>query len=142
MAASLQGVLKGSLVHRFITSGKPGKCELCPAVVGKLEAHHISYKPEITIVICHLCHHKIHFWPQRLSKEELLKILTKKTDFKTASQILNIDLINTKNISRLIAPSRKSFILRERVKLENAESQAKRKVNKDVDLSFLKRIGL
>lgn len=144
MAASLQNVPKGSLVHRFITSGKPGKCELCPAVVEKLEAHHISYKPEITIKVCHLCHHKIHFWPQRLTKEELIKILSKKTDFKTANQIVNIDLLNDKNISRLIAPSRKSFILRERQKLEAAEKQApkkaKRKVYKDVDLSFIKRV--
>lgn len=138
--------MAGDLIHRFITSGKPGKCELCPAVVEKLEAHHISYSPEITIKLCHNCHHKIHFWPQRLTKEQKIKILRKRVDLKTANEIVNIDLLNDKNISRLIAPSRKSFILRERQKLENAQGQAskkaKRKVNKEVDLSFIKRIGI
>ena len=75
MVASLQGVKKGSLVHRFITSGKKGYCELCHSLVEKLEAHHIQYSPEITIKLCHLCHHKVHFWPNRLSDDEKLKLL-------------------------------------------------------------------
>lgn len=144
MAASLQSVIPGSLVHRFITSGKPGKCELCPAVVEKLEAHHISYSPEITIKVCHNCHHKIHFWPQRLNDEEKIKILTKRYCARDAQEIIKGKKIGADAFAKLAAPSRKSFILRERQNLENAEAQAqkqvKRKVNKGADLSFLKRI--
>lgn len=144
MGASLQSVKKGSLVHRFITSGKPGKCELCPAVVEKLEAHHILYDPEITIKVCHLCHHKIHFWPQRLTDDQKILILKKRYGARTAFEIIKGKNIGIDALSKLVAPSRKSFILRERQNLKQAEVQAqkkaKRKVNKHVDLSFLKRI--
>lgn len=144
MAASLQSVPKGSLVHRFITAGKPGKCELCPAFVEKLEAHHILYNPEITIKVCHLCHHKIHFWPQRLTDDQKILILKKRYDARTAYEIIKGKKIGIDALAKLVAPSRKSFILRERQNLKAAEKQAqkkvKRKVNKDVDLSFLKRI--
>lgn len=144
MAASLQSVPKGSLVHRFITAGKPGNCELCGLLVKKLEAHHISYSPEITIKVCHACHHKIHFWPQRLNDEEKIKILTKRYCARDAQEIIKGKKIGADAFAKLAAPSRKSFILRERQNLENAEAQAqkqvKRKVNKGADLSFLKRI--
>jgi len=42
MPASLQGVKPNTNVYRFITSGKKGNCELCHALVDKLEAHHIK----------------------------------------------------------------------------------------------------
>ena len=144
MVASLQSVRPGSLVHRFITSGKPGNCELCGLLVEKLEAHHILYSPEITIKVCHNCHHKIHFWPQRLTDEEKIKILKKRYDAHVAHEIIKGKKIGIDALAKLVAPSRKSFILRERQNLKAVEAQAqkkvKRKVNKDVDLSFLKRV--
>lgn len=144
MAASLQGVKKGSLVHHFITSGKPGKCQLPshkgPRLVDKLEAHHISYDPEITIKLCHNCHHKVHFWPQRLTDLDKLKILSKKFPPLRAQEIIEKKILGPAALAKLVAPSRKSFILRERQDLEKAPVQTKRKVNKGVNLSFIKRI--
>ncbi len=110
MVASLQEVPKGSLVHRFITSGKPGKCELCPSFVEKLEAHHICYSPQITIKLCHACHHKVHFWPNRLSDSEKLKLLEKKFSKKQALEMINKKILGPAALARLIAPSRNAFI--------------------------------
>jgi len=110
MAASLQGVLPGSLVHRFITAGKPGYCELCPAFVEKLEAHHISYAPEITIKLCHNCHHKVHFWPVRLNEEERLKLLRKKFIEIDALKISKDKFLGMQALAKIIAPSRSAFI--------------------------------
>ena len=110
MVASLSGIPKDSLVYRFITSGKPGKCELCPSVVEKLEAHHISYAPEITINLCHSCHHKTHFWPNRLNETELLKLLKKKFPEKMAQQLSKDKFLGISALAKLIAPSRNAFI--------------------------------
>lgn len=145
MAVSLSNIPKGSLVHHFITSGKPGKCVL-PShkglrLVDKLEAHHISYDPELTIKLCHNCHHKIHFWPQRLTDLDKLKILSKIMPPLRAQEIIEKKILGPAALAKLVAPSRKSFILRERQRLEKAYVPVKRKVNKEVDLSFLKRIG-
>jgi len=110
MAASLQGVKKGSLVHRFITSGKPGSCELCHSVVEKLEAHHIKYKPEITIDLCHNCHHRVHFWPRRVTEQEKFKILRKvHTDIK-ALELSRFKFADVSELAKIIAPSRQKFI--------------------------------
>jgi len=144
MVVSLSNIPKESLVYHFITSGKPGKCQL-PShkglrLVDKLEAHHISYDPEITIKLCHNCHHKVHFWPQRLTDLDKLKILSKKFPPLQAQKIISEKILGPAALAKIVAPSRKSFILRERQNLEKAPVQVKRKVNKGVDLSFLKRI--
>jgi len=110
MPASLQGVKPGSLVHRFIASGKPGYCELCDVYVEKLEAHHIKYSPEITIKICHLCHHKAHFWPNRLTKKEKFKILQKVHPVEKASQLAEFKFADVSALAKIIAPSRNEFI--------------------------------
>lgn len=141
MAASLQGVPKGSLVHRFITSGKPGKCELCPSFVEKLEAHHISYSPEITIKLCHNCHHKVHFWPNRLSDNEKLILLKKRFSEKQALEIVNNDVLGIAALAKLIAPSRSAFIHAHQKLEENRHSPKVRNFNKQVDLSFIKRVN-
>jgi len=110
MVASLDGVIPGSLVHRFITSGKPGYCELCPAFVEKLEAHHICYSPEITIKLCHSCHHKVHFWPNRLSEFERWKLLKKKYSEKIAQKFSKDKMLGISALAKLIAPSRSAFV--------------------------------
>ena len=152
MVASLQGVKKGSLVHRFITSGKPGYCELCGSFVEKLEAHHLCYSPEITIKLCHKCHHKVHFWPNRLNDVEKSKMLKLRFGHKIANQLISQEITSPVSLAKLIAPSRNAFIHAEQLKEKKAlEQEAKInekinhspkiiKVNKEVDLSFLKRV--
>lgn len=146
MVVSLDNIPKESQVYRFITSGKPGRCEM-PShkglrLVDKLEIHHLSYDPEITIKLCHFCHHKIHFWPQRLEEADKLKLLIKRFNSKSAVEIVKNKLINSKTISRLLAPSRKVFLDKEQMQGGYVRKKAKRKVNKAVNLDFVKRIGL
>ena len=35
------------------------KCEICESIA--IQKHHISYFPEKTIVVCLICHKRIHF---------------------------------------------------------------------------------
>lgn len=140
MAASLQGVKKGSLVHTFITAGKPGPCELCGVYVLKLEAHHICYSPEITIKICHNCHHKTHFWPNRLTTPQKLKLLSKRYGNPVAQKLLSENELGVSALAKVIAPSRQKFIHEAQRKESARILSPHRKVNKGVDLSFLKRI--
>jgi len=147
MAASLQGVPMGSLVHRFITSGKPGKCELCPAVVDKLEAHHVCYNPEKTIKLCHICHHKVHFWPLRLSKEEKLKLLKKIMPEKSAQMLAEDEFLGIQALAKLIAPSRNAFVHAsqklEVKRIERSESDRKQlKAVERADRISQKRLAL
>jgi len=145
MAAEIKGTPKGSLVHRFITSGKPGKCELCGSFAEKLEAHHVSYLPEITIKICHICHHKVHFWPNRLNDSEKLKLLQLRFSPDHAQKIVSENILGIQALARLIAPSRNAFIhaeqLKEQRNLKISHSQKITKLNKEVDLSFIKRVS-
>ena len=136
MTASLQGIPKNSLVHRFITSGKPGKCELCPALVEKLEAHHISYSPEITIKLCHNCHHRVHFWPQRLGDKEKLILLRKRFSDDVAVKLVNEKTLGASAFSRLVAPSRSVFLK----KLEISRPPHPRKVFKQAHPSKSRRV--
>ncbi len=110
MAGSLSNIKKGSLVYRFITSGKPGNCKFCIIFVEKLEAHHICYAPEIVIKLCHLCHHRVHFWPQRLKQEEIIKMLKLRFHHNTALKLFKLHGQNINELSKLIAPSRSRFV--------------------------------
>jgi hypothetical protein len=107
---SLKGVQIGSLVHRFITSGKKGSCELCHSIVEKLEAHHIKYAPEATINLCHSCHHRVHFWPLRVTEEEKFKILSKVYPAAKALELSKFAYADVTELAKIIAPSRKKFI--------------------------------
>ena len=110
MVASLAGIPKNSNVYRFITSGKPGFCELCGKQVSKLEAHHVTYVPQSTISICHDCHHKVHFWPQRLNEKEKEKLLLKRFSKETTKRILKENFLGPLALAQLVAPSRKQHI--------------------------------
>lgn len=130
MAVSLDGVNPNSNIYRFITSGKKGLCSLCRSRVEKLEAHHISYSPEITIKLCHLCHHKVHFWPTRLSDEEKIKLLQKRFTPAQSLEILNQKLWPDA-MAKLIAPSRSVFV-------HQMQSREKQKLYKE---AMLKKSG-
>ena len=127
MVVSLDNIPKDSQVFRFITSGKRGRCALCFNLVEKLEAHHISYSPQITIKLCHNCHHKVHFWPQRLNDEEKLKLLSKKFSPLQAQEIIKKKMLGPAALSKLIAPSKSAFI--------SSHSRRVQKVNKEVSVS-------
>jgi len=110
MVVSLSNIPKDSQVYRFITSGKRGRCSLCSKMVEKLEAHHICYSPEITIKLCHNCHHKVHFWPQRLSDGEKTILLVKRFGSAAAQKIKEINALGPSALSKVVAPSRSVFI--------------------------------
>ena len=110
MTASLQGVQKGSLVHRFITAGKPGKCELCTHDAEKLEAHHVSYEPEKTLNLCHAYHLRVYFWPNRLNNLEKLKLLSLRFDKRTAHELVDKNNLGLSALAKLVAPSRSTFV--------------------------------
>jgi len=140
MVVSLSGIPKGSLVHKFIVAGKPGRCKLCSAYVEKLEAHHVSYAPEIILKLCHSCHHKVHFFPQRLNEEEIYPVV--------AIKLINQKILTPLSFSQLVAPSRKVFLKKEfKAPAPVFDFEAKKpalvdksKVFKDPDLDFIKRI--
>lgn len=139
MAVSLSNIPEGSLVKRFITSGKPGNCKFCRKFVEKLEAHHICYDPEIIIRLCHNCHHKVHFWTQRLTKEEITKMLQLRFHQQTASKILRTHKKNSESLKELIAPSKSKFV-RKYQKLEIKRlKDIKGKVNKGKRLKIIIR---
>ena len=119
MLPNIPGVRNGSTIHKFIAAGNPGLCELCCTATQKLEAHHLCYQPEITINLCHLCHHTCHFFPNRLSSSSLRKLLLKKLGPSGADSILSGKKLSIAELAFLISPSRNEFI-REQQKKEQA----------------------
>lgn len=115
MAKEFRGSTPGSNVVKFITSGKPGGCFLCEKLVEKLEAHHLSYSPEITAKLCHLCHHTIHFWPNRLSDAHKLKLLRLRFSENKAWALLEQTRNKPQELAALIAPSRSRFVRAQQV---------------------------
>ena len=147
MSAEIQGAPKGSLVHRFVTSGKPGLCEFCNTPVGKLEAHHIKYSPEVTIKLCHLCHHRVHFWPNRLSEKERYKLFRKINSEKLAVELSKAPDIKIEALAKLVAPSRKEAVRiaqaleAKRINEQIADSLEKFEVkNKELKLQRIKAL--
>ena len=117
MVVSLSNIPEGSLVKRFITSGKPGNCIFCRKFVEKLEFHHTCYNPEAGLKLCHNCHHKTHFWINRLTDDELLKLLKTRFHHNTALRKLKESANNINELRNLIAPSRNRF-MRKSLKLD------------------------
>lgn len=136
MANHIQGTHEGSLVHRFITSGKPGDCEFCKKTVDKLEAHHIKYSPEVTIKLCHDCHHKIHFWPNRLSQPEKYKCFKKLYSESQALELSHHIDFEITHLAKLIAPSRKDFVHQ----MQQLESKRLKKSNIEISQSGLPKL--
>lgn len=110
MAVSLSNIPQNKNVYRFITSGKPGNCKFCREFVEKLEAHHICYDPEIVIKLCHSCHHRVHFWPNRLSDREIFMMLKLRFHHKTAFKLLHEIKASPALLRKLVAPSKTKFI--------------------------------
>ena len=119
MLTPIPGIKANSIIHRFIASGKPGLCSFCKKSVEKLEAHHIKYEPEITINLCHDCHHKIHFWPNRLTQHEKFTALKKVFPEQKALELSQFKNSSISDLAKIIAPSRNLFI-HEAQKIEQA----------------------
>ena len=116
MVVFFSGAKPNSNVVRFITDGKPGRCQLCNSLVRKLEAHHISYSPELTISLCHNCHHTIHFWPNRLPADHRLKMLRLRFNEARAWSELERTRSKPQELAKLIAPSRSKFVRSQQIK--------------------------
>ena len=110
MVTSISNIPKNTNVYRFITSGKPGNCKFCKNFVEKLEAHHTCYSPETTINLCHSCHHKTHFWINRLTEDEKLLLLKTRFHHNSALSILKDLKNNPESLRKYIAPSRNRFM--------------------------------
>lgn len=110
MTKNFAGSKNNSNITKFITAGKPGGCRLCGRWVDKLECHHIKYSPEITLNLCHLCHHTVHFWPNRLTDDQKLLLLRLLYSEGKAWWLLDKTRNSPQDLARLIAPSRSKFI--------------------------------
>ena len=108
MVASISDIPDGSLVKHFITSGKPGRCFLCGVYVQKLEFHHTCYSPETGLKLCHNCHHKVHFWSNRLEINEKILLLQTRFSNSQTQEILKLNL-GQDAFQKLIAPSRQEY---------------------------------
>jgi len=89
---------------------KPGYCKLCNTYTPHLERHHLSYKPEVTIDLCHSCHFLCHFYPNRLLhyyKEKMLCMLYPRDK---ALSLLQLYENNPVMLAKLFAPSRRENI--------------------------------
>ena len=131
MVVSLSNIPKNTNVYRFITSGKPGNCLFCRTFVEKLEFHHTCYNPETGLKLCHACHHKTHFWPQRLTDDEILKLLKTRFHHQSALHILKENKNNIEKLASIIAPSRSRFVRKaQKLEIQRIQILEKGKHNK------------
>jgi len=64
--------------HDYFQSNlKQGFCELCGKQDKRIERHHIRYRPERTINICHPCHFKCHHQSFQLTEREIEIMLSR-----------------------------------------------------------------
>lgn len=52
----------------------PNVCELCKGrrLTKRIERHHLSYEPEIVIILCHTCHMLLHRYSSALENERIV----------------------------------------------------------------------
>lgn len=84
-----------------------GRCAFCGRET-VIEKHHVSYRPSKTINLCHNCHFKVHFFPNRLTEYEIRLLVCAKS---SGSQI-NI-IFNTKeSLNKVCSDYKHSLTLR------------------------------
>lgn len=98
------------MVITYSSNWKSGACKLCLTHTEHLERHHISYKPEITIDLCHQCHFTAHFFPNRLRRDQKLLLLEKRFNHAHALALLALYENNPVSLAKLFAPSRRESI--------------------------------
>ena len=99
-----------------------GSCWVCSRSVAHLERHHIRYRPEVCVDICHRCHHRIHFLQYQLSESDIKRMLTRVYPSAVLNKYSNhlkelmsfqLNHKNFKGMPNLnVAPSRSAFIER------------------------------
>ena len=92
-----------------------GCCELCSKSCLHLERHHLRYRPEITIWLCHGCHFKVHHQPHQLSQSQLLVMLCRVYKPDTIEKykqnlIRLLSLSHSLSYENEVAPSRARFL--------------------------------
>jgi hypothetical protein len=100
-----------------------GRCELCTRETPKLERHHIRYRPEITIKLCHSCHFRIHFNIYQLTESEIYQLLCRVYSIETLQKfkhslksLLSLYLQNinggvkSDSLNLEVAPSRTAYL--------------------------------
>jgi hypothetical protein len=58
-------------------NNRKGRCRLCGAF-GLVEAHHVLYRPERRIDLCHKCHFSVHYQPWLLKESQIKTLLIAK----------------------------------------------------------------
>jgi len=89
---------------------KPGNCQLCGKFTEHLERHHIKYRPEVTIDLCHNCHFLCHYFPNRLKDYQKIRLLNLAVGPSKAYEYLKKYGNNVVALAKLIAPSRREHI--------------------------------
>lgn len=61
---------------------EPGICELCGEERKNILHHHLSYKPEIIVHLCHYCHSSIHkiAWLSHEQRDKVIQWIIKYGD--------------------------------------------------------------
>jgi hypothetical protein len=117
----------------FSKCWKPGNCELCGVHTHHLERHHLKYDPEITIDLCHNCHFKAHFFPNRLPRDHKLKLLCKLFPLSHALSLLEVYSNRPVALAQLFAPSRREHIhkaqMEEEERIKKIEKEKKEEHN-------------
>ena len=91
--------------------GKAGRCELCGKDVSHLERHHIRYSPEICKDLCHDCHFKTHYFPERLPLQHKRLLLHKIMDHGRTEEFLKENSKDRVRLAITFAPSRRDSVL-------------------------------
>lgn len=92
-------------------------CRLC-LKFGAVERHHLIYKPERTVNLCHNCHFKVHYRPELLTESEIKTLYLARYKGKELQEKLkNINNINKTCYALRLALSRDP---RAQVKFEQA----------------------
>ncbi|MFA5084080.1 MAG: hypothetical protein WC475_01680 [Candidatus Paceibacterota bacterium] len=56
---------------------RKGRCKLCGSF-GLVERHHVLYRPERTLDLCHSCHFNTHYKPWLLNENQIKTLLIAK----------------------------------------------------------------
>ena len=123
-------MLENQPLIMFKCRHEAGICELCGYSVSRLERHHIHYKPERTIKLCHGCHFKVHFRQWLLTDRQLeillLRIYKADTVIKYKHNLMSLLTLSHShygNQSSTISPSRKAFLEAEKDHSKGQESK-------------------
>lgn len=143
----MQKGVEDTLIFKELSkSWKAGACELCGKHTPHLERHHVRYRPERTLDICHKCHHTIHFWPDRVPDDYIVKLMMVWVNpymrymyIQNPERLLSLyhSLVERgkqhggASVAPIYAPSRSVFLEQQRLAAEAEKRKEKRKEKKE-----------